>query len=109
MTWEPSAAGGCSFIGSMSIMECGRSTLAIVLDGMAEVHEFAQLQDERLGRESAEATGRAVLERIASELALRSWDMASPRRRIAAAGNQRFMRSASPMLHAARAKSARMG
>ena len=72
MTWEPVTAARCSFLGSLYIMECGRGSLALVLDGLPEFHDRAQLDDELLGRESAEATGRAVLEQIASELSARN-------------------------------------
>jgi hypothetical protein len=84
MTWEPATAGGCSFLGSLHIMECGGGSPALVLDGLPELHDRAQLEDERLGRECAEATGREVLERIASELAGRNALLAAPGRKLAA-------------------------
>lgn len=86
MTWEPPAAQGCSFIGSLSIVDRGPSTTpALVLEGT----------ETQLGAAEAEALGRAVLQRITTELTSR---MA-----------QRFTRNAAPMLHTAGPKSARMG
>jgi|SRR5665213_222458 len=105
---EPSTAGGCSFLGSIFIMECGRGALALVLDGLAEFHDLAQLQDEPLERERAEATGRAVLEMIASELSIRTKHLTASSRRMAATGTQQLM-NVSPLLDAARAKSASTG
>ena len=107
VTWEPAADAGCSFLGSMSVMECGRGTFGLILDGLAEVHDRAQLEDEHLARVRAEATGRAVLKRVAAELALRSLRLASPRRRIVATAGQRPMSPVSPMRQAANARSAR--
>jgi hypothetical protein len=87
VTWQPFAAGGCSFIGSLSIVDEGPyDAPALVLEGT----------DARLDQANAETIGRAVLEYIAAELTTRS---------VA----QRFMRNTAPMLHAASAKRARMG
>ena len=81
-------AGGCSFLGSLYVIECGRGSLALVLDGLPEFHDRAQLEDERLGSECAEAMGRAVLERIASELSTRSARLGAPTRKLTAHGMQ---------------------
>ena len=84
MTWEPLTAGGCSFLGSLMLMKCGKGSLALVLDGLVEVHDPAQLQDDRLARECAAATGRAVLERISSSLSAHNRLSAAPSRRLTA-------------------------
>lgn len=108
MTWEPATSEGSSFIGSLSVMKCGRSSLALVLDGMAEIHRQAELQDERLARASAEAVGRSVLERVAGELAIRGWPRTASAREFGGVA-QRPMSHAAPMLHTANARSAKMG
>jgi|GEM_PF-6149395 hypothetical protein len=107
MTWEPAMAGGCSFLGSLYVIECGRGSLALVLDGLPEFHDRAQLEDERLGSECAEAMGRAVLERIASELSTRSARLGAPSRKLTAHIMQHSMGNVSPLRHAAGAKNAR--
>ena len=69
LTWEPSGAAPCSFMGLLSLMECGRGRpLALVLEGATQVRRGADVRDERRVRERAEASGRAVLERIAAKL-----------------------------------------
>lgn len=109
LTWVPAGPGVCSFLGTMSIIQCGRGRPALILDGQVEVHDPAQLQDERLARTCAEAVGHAVLDRIAAALTPPVLHLAAPSRRMAARSDQRFMSNVSPMLHAARNKSARMG
>jgi hypothetical protein len=108
LTWTPLTTGECSFLGTLSIMECGRGRQALILDGYIEIHDQQQLQDEQLARERAETTGHAVLEGIASALAAHNWHLAHSRR-MANRRRQRFMTNASPMLHAARTNSAKMG
>ena len=99
VTWVPATHDGPAFIGSLSIVKCGRRTLALVLDGMVEVHDRAELQDEALARVRAEAVGRSVLERVAVELTFRN------RQRVA----QRPINHATPMLQTANARSAKAG
>jgi hypothetical protein len=86
LTWAPSAPGVCSFLGTMSIMECGRGTLALILDGQVEIRE----------------------PRVASALAEHT-SISAPGRRMTAGSDHRFMSNVSPMPHAARSRSARMG
>lgn len=63
ITWEPAEAHGCTFIGSMSLVDRGTAQPPLlVLEG----------NDARLAAEAAEATGNALLERVATELTVRS-------------------------------------
>ena len=109
VTWEPAARGGYSFIGSLSVIKCGRRTQALVLDGMVEVHDRAELQDEALARASAEAMGRSVLQRMAAELTIRGRQAGVTDRSVRALRAQRPINHAAPMLHTAKPRSARMG
>lgn len=59
ITWEPAEARGCTFIGSMSLVDRGAAQPPLlVLEG----------NDARPATDAAEATGNALLERVASEL-----------------------------------------
>lgn len=99
LTWEPSATEGCSFVGSLAIVDrAPHETPMLVLEG----------EDVKLGAPDADAIGRAVLEHIGAELA--AWlPGTTAARRLISQRVQRFIRTTAPMLHAASAKSARMG
>ena len=63
ITWEPAEAHGCTFVGSMSLVDRGAAQPPLlVLEGT----------DARPAPEAAEATGNALLDRIATELTARS-------------------------------------
>lgn len=78
LTWEPNGAAQCSFMGLLSLMECGGGRpLTLVLEGATQLRRDADVRDEHRVRERAEASGRAVLERIAAKLGTRSQSFAS--------------------------------
>lgn len=100
VTWELTGAHSCTFIGSMSIVDRGPAQVPLlVLEGT----------DARLAADQAEATGNAVLDRIAAALIAHSMQGASLGAGTVADEAHRFMRNAAPMLHAASPKSAKMG
>ncbi len=108
MVWEPVGPETCSFIGSLSIVSgAAGDSSAFKLEGMAQLHGLTRFRDEGWAQASAEATGRAVLERIGSELAGHALCIAPAG--LTAGNGQCFTRNAAPVLHAAGATRASTG